>query len=459
MPHDTPASSPRPVHDWLAERARTTAYQVKEVPLDRLDGWHTDPATGNLVHRTGRFYSVEGLAVTARDGAPEDPAAAESTERPGGRSWAQPIIVQPEIGVLGILVKRFGGVPHLLMQAKMEPGNINTLQLSPTVQATRSNYTRVHRGNAVPYLEYFIRPGRGRPLTDALQSEQGSWFLGKRNRNVAIETDEDVPVRDGFRWCSPDELRDLLRLDNIVNMDSRTVLAACLPAPPGGRVAGEDSFRGALARSATAPPELTGLLSRLTGIKAARTLTRRRIPLADVPGWQRDRDSVHRADGRFFSVLGVDVHAGDREVAHWSQPLLKPAGRGVIALVARRVDGVVRLLMRARTEAGTFDLAELGPTVQCLPGNHPGAPPPFLDLVLSAPPERIRFDAVHSEEGGRFYHAENRYLVVEAGDDVPLDAPEGFLWATLRDLNELVRHSHYLNVEARCLLTCLLTLR
>ena len=42
-----------------------------------------------------------------------------------------------------------------LLQAKAEPGNINKIQISPTVQATKSNYTRVHGGKEIPYLRYF----------------------------------------------------------------------------------------------------------------------------------------------------------------------------------------------------------------------------------------------------------------------------------------------------------------
>ncbi|WP_329580360.1 NDP-hexose 2,3-dehydratase family protein [Kitasatospora sp. NBC_01250] len=447
MPDDNTVDPLGRFHRWFGQRARATDYAVRETPLGALDGWRVDRSTGDIVHRTGRFYTVEGLRVTALDG----------TER----SWSQPIIRQPEIGILGLLVKEFDGVPHLLMQAKMEPGNINTLQLSPTVQATHSNYTRVHQGNPVPYVEYFTVPGRGRPLADALQSEQGSWFLGKRNRNIIVETTEEVPLLDGFHWLSLAELDALLRLDNVVNMDSRSVLAA-YPAPPRAAVADEDSFRGALARSAAAPADRTDLLSRFTAAKAARSLTRERVPLNDLPGWHDDSGRVVREDGRYFAILGVDVEAADREVPRWSQPLLAPVGRGVIALLTRRVDGVLHLLLRARTEAGTFDVAELGPTVQCVPENYQepeASQPPFLDYVLSLPQDQVRFDAVHSEEGGRFYHAENRYLVVEADDDFPLELPDGYLWATLRDMTELVRHSHYLNVEARCLLACLNTLR
>ncbi|NED80056.1 NDP-hexose 2,3-dehydratase, partial [Streptomyces sp. SID11233] len=72
----------------------------------------------------------------------------------------------------------------------------------PTVQATRSNFTGVHRGRGVSYLEYFIGPRRGTVLADSLQSEQGWWFLHKGNRNMVVETAEEVPLRPGFRWLT-----------------------------------------------------------------------------------------------------------------------------------------------------------------------------------------------------------------------------------------------------------------
>ncbi len=84
--------------------------------------------------------------------------------------WTQPIIRQPEGGILGILAEEFDGVPHFLMQAEMEPGNPDLLQLSPTVQATRSNCTKVHCGAAVKYIEHLTQPCRGRVPADVLRS-------------------------------------------------------------------------------------------------------------------------------------------------------------------------------------------------------------------------------------------------------------------------------------------------
>jgi oxidase EvaA len=58
---------------------------------------------------------------------------------------------------LGIIRKKFNNEYKYLLQAKLEPGNINNLQLSPTVQATESNYRRVHGGKKTPFSNIFLK--------------------------------------------------------------------------------------------------------------------------------------------------------------------------------------------------------------------------------------------------------------------------------------------------------------
>nr|AXL05887.1 NDP-hexose 2,3-dehydratase [uncultured bacterium] len=438
-------------HSWFTERTKANSYQVTQVPFDQLSGWRFQADTGNLVHDSGRFFAIEGLAV--------------STDHREVPHWTQPIIRQPETGILGILVKEFNGVLHCLMQAKMEPGNINLTQLSPTLQATRSNYMRVHKGKPIPYLEYFTSPWRGRVLVDVLQSEQGAWFLHKRNRNMVIEVFDDIPVLDDFCWLTLAQLHELLNVDNLVNMDSRTVLSGIPFAAPVDRpsLLDEDSFRGGLLRSLVerkgALHELPALLSWFTEAKTMHSLAQQRIPLNEVTGWKATDTDIHHDEGKYFTVIGVDVQASNREVAHWTQPMLAPIGQGMIAFLAKRIDGVLHILVQARTEAGTFDVVEMAPTVHCTPSNYTGVrPPPFLRHVLEAPAESIKHDVVHSEEGGRFHHAENRYMVVEVGEDFPVEVPPDFVWMTARQAASLVRYGNYFNVEARSLLACLHTL-
>ncbi|MER6141291.1 NDP-hexose 2,3-dehydratase family protein [Streptomyces sparsogenes] len=421
--------------DWLAERGRAHEFQVERIPFDRLDGWSFEESTGNLTHRSGRFFTVEGLHVTERDGPYGDGPYAD---------WYQPIIKQPEVGVLGILVKEFDGVPHFLMQAKMEPGNPNLLQLSPTVQATRSNYTQAHRGAAVKYIEYFVGPGRGRVIADVLQSEHGSWFFRKSNRNMIVEATGDVPLLDDFCWLTLGQLGELLHQDHTVNMDARTVLS-CLPVPdPTGLALLPD----------------TELLSWITGERSRHDVRADRVPLAGLPGWRRHETAIEHEDGRYFKVVAVAVRAGNREVTDWTQPLFEPVAPGVTAFLVREFGGIPHVLVHARVEGGFLDTVELGPTVQYTPENYAHLPekerPPFLDTVLGAGPDRIRYGALHSEEGGRFLNAVSRYLLVDATEaEAPLDPPPGYAWATPAQLSGLVRHGHYLNVQARTLLACL----
>ncbi|MEU4209218.1 NDP-hexose 2,3-dehydratase family protein [Streptomyces sp. NPDC026206] len=419
------------VPGWLSERRRAGTFEVRRIPFDRLQKWAFEPDTGNLVHDTGRFFSVEGLSVREDD----------------GPVWSQPVINQPETGILGILVKDIGGVPHFLMQAKMEPGNIGLFQLGPTVQATRSNYTGVHRGRATRYVEYFVRPRRGTVLTDVLQSEQGDSFLRKRNRNMVVEITGDIEEHDDYRWLTLGEIHRLLAVDNLVNMDARTVLSS-LPFPPAD---GDD---------ATAPHTDTELLSWLAGLKTRREREVKRIPLSEVRDWRRTPEEIAHVRGRHLRVLAVSVLAGNREVTSWTQPLLAAQRQGLAAFVIRWSGGAPQVLVQGLSQPGTFDVTELAPTVQCVTDGCTDLPqpPPFLDYVLSAPADRVRYSAVLSEEGGRFHERANRYLIVEADASFPREVPQEYRWLTLSQVKRFIGFSNHFDVEARTLVSCLQSL-
>ncbi len=436
-------------YQWLGEQRRHQTQHVERIAFAAMRGWSFDLGSENLVHDSGRFFAVEGLRVKTDFG----PVA----------EWTQPIIHQPEIGILGMVVREIGGVLHCLVQAKCEPGNANGVQLAPTVQATKSNYTGVHRGAEVPYLEYFRDPPPHRVLADVLQSEQGTWFYRKRNRNIVVEVDDDVDVAEQFCWLTIGQLHELLRVDNLVGMDTRTVLS-CLPyggglvdlAPRGGLAASIDHSSAGVCGSVHPTSEI---LNWITARQAEHELQTERIALRDLHDWYRSDGSISHDRGVFFSVIAVDVQTNSREVSAWTQPMIEPHGVGIIAMIVRRFDGVLHALVNARVEPGFLDVVELAPTVQCTPENYAhlpvGGQPPLLDLVLARRPEQVLFDVELAEEGGRFYHPACRYLVIEVGDEVPAQTRPEFRWMTLNQLSGLLRHSHYLNVQARTLVTCL----
>lgn len=201
-------------HAWLDNLNQSVTFEIEFVPLKELKNWKVDEK-GNINHVSGRFFSIEGIQV-------------KTTNRDLIKSWDQPIINQPEVGFLGILCQKRNGVLCFLMQGKIEPGNVNKIQLSPTLQATKSNFTQVHGGNAPKFLEYFKDEIEGRTIiVDQLQSEQGARFLRKRNRNMIILMEEhiELDVPDNFCWLTLNQLKHLLNYPNLINMDTRTVLS------------------------------------------------------------------------------------------------------------------------------------------------------------------------------------------------------------------------------------------
>jgi oxidase EvaA len=119
---------------------------------------------------------------------------------------------------------------------------------------------------------------------------------------------------------------------------------------------------------------------------------------------------------------------------------------------------VLHFLVQARTEPGLWNQVELAPTIQHLSGaveHEKAAGQRYLDLLEELKQGGIRHSSIQSEEGGRFYHYQNRYLVVEAPPDTVIDELPNFHWMTLGQINVLMMYGNYLNIEARSLLACL----
>ena len=100
----------------------TARVSISKISLESCSPWYYDSILGIIRTPNSSFFEISGLRLS--DGS------------------SQPIILQNEIGYLGIICRRFNGEMHYLMQAKIEPGNINKIQLSPTIQATKSNFTQ-----------------------------------------------------------------------------------------------------------------------------------------------------------------------------------------------------------------------------------------------------------------------------------------------------------------------------
>ena len=437
---------------WIKKQNEAVNVSVTKVNFDKLDKWHFDKKDGNLRHETGKFFSIDGIRISTTWGDVSE--------------WDQPIINQPEIGFLGFIVKEIDGVLNFLVQAKIEPGNVNYVQLSPTLQATRSNYQQTHGGKKPLYLEYFQHATKDQILLDQLQSEQGARFFKKRNRNIIIKIDEEIKIHSNFIWLTLGQLKALMQLDNIVNMDTRTVISGI----PFGSFSGETidffnflnksgNYQTKFLRSALLKDDalhsMEEIITFMTQIKSVNDLDVKQIVLSEMDNWEITPNEIKHVENKYFKIIGVEVEIGNREVVKWSQPMVEPSQNGLCAFVCKEIHGVLHFAVQAKLECGNHDIIEFAPTVQTLRDDYRVTPKnklPFLDYILDVEKEKIYFDTLQSEEGGRFYKEQNRNMIIIAGNEISDKLPENFIWMTLNQLYVFIKFNNYLNIQARNLI-------
>lgn len=445
---------------WMQQQNDEVVSNVKQIPLTEMKGWSY--RDDRIRHDSGKFFSIDGIRI--------------NTNYRNTPEWDQPIINQPEIGFLGFIVKKFYGVMHFLMQAKIEPGNLNIVQLSPTLQATRSNYTRVHGGKSPTYLEYFNGEKDVIVLVDQLQSEQGARFLHKRNRNIIVEVNqnEELEVKTGFIWASLGQIKELLRYSNIVNMDSRTVISCIkfgsysehslklldvVKNMAGIDSSKPDSFMYSVLSADNHLHDLQDIIQWITSLKFKYELDVKPVGLSEMNHWTYDGNTIHHEDNKYFDVMGCRVEIGNREIISWDQPMVRSAQEGLMGFIVKKIDGIYHFLVQAKLESGNFDVVEMAPTVQCLTGNYRKGKNeytiPYLEQVLNAPEDKIWYSSYQSEEGGRFFQEQNLNIIVEVGDEFPIEIDENYCWMTLNQMLSFVTYNNYLNIAARSLLSAI----
>lgn len=434
--------------NWIEERTKKLNVKIEKTDFSYDGFWHYDEADGFIRNDRNSFFQIAGYQSIINKTV----------------VCEQPVLIQDEIGYLGILCKKINGVLNFLMQAKIEPGNVNHIQISPTIQATKSNFTRKHGGKAPAYLEYFLNPSEHALIVeDQVQSEQSSRFFKKRNRNILIYLEDEIEVLPSHKWMTLGQIKELLKYDNLVNMDTRTVLSG-IPFTEWTFEEGEHERAKALFKDPSLFSSLFNnhntrliheLFHAINNHKMFHETTGKLVPLKDLKSWSLGTQTIECNRSYDFKVVYCNIEIEGREVQKWEQPLFEANGLLMLGLFTRVEKGVREFLVKVRNEIGCFDVAEVGPTIQLEPSNPRNELDPIESLFLKKydQKENLLKDVILSEEGGRFYHEQNNNVIIEVTNDELKSLPDDYFWVDYYTLNRMIQFPNVLNIQLRNLLT------
>jgi oxidase EvaA len=253
-----------------------------------------------------------------------------------------------------------------------------------------------------------------------------------------------------------------MECDNLVNMDTRTVISGLITSFDLPLDDKEEMFIRSIIKDDTLfnsmfifdENEYMNIINKINEYKNNHHCDRQLISLHDLKDWTISNYGIKSSKEADFCISFYDISIQGREVTNWSQPLLKACGRATFALIFKNFGNKKKCLIKLKPEIGAFDCAEYGPTIQREPtysSNGHNKIEVFFDKILSDNNAIIK-KYLLSEEGGRFYHEENYNYIIEIDEGID-DIPDDYCWVNISTLSKLMKKNNYLNIQLRNLLS------
>ena len=382
--------------NYLNNYKKKNFFIVKKKSISYLDKWIYDK--NYIYHISKKFFQIHGFRI--------------NSNFYKKKNWDQPLIVQKELGILGIIKIKKNNEYKYLLQIKMEPGNINKCQLSPTVQATRSNFTKVHAGKNIPYIEFFFNNKKIKKIFKIKQTEQGLRYYNKKNYNILLDdTKKIIKKLPNFYWINKKELQYLISRNNIINMDTLSV------------------FSCAINKKKDDNPiyKMSKILNFINNNKKKYFVSINRVSLSKLRNWTAKKNIIINNKKKYFSIIGVSISNNSREINKWEQPIIAQENLAFAGFITMIINQTLHYLVSFDIKPGlnnsclsctvrtsnfinykkNYDLNEFKKNI-------------INKNFIKKKNGKLLYKTIQSDEGGRFYKSQICYSIFQLDNNYNL---------------------------------------
>ena len=400
--------------EFYLELNKEKAFEIKSVSINDLTDWKFDKKN-NFVHNSGRFFSIKKIKFNGEESG---------------------ILLQNEIGTLGLLSCVINDVLYFLIQFKKEPGNIVSAQLSPTLQATLSNQNQVHGGRSPRFLELFTDIEENNYLTNEPLPEQGYRYWRKFNLN-SIVLDKYFKETDEFKWMTLGQIYKFSEIDNSINSCLRSVLSLI------------NNLGSKKIKKNTE-----------TIINKYKQKFQNKSSLGDSVNKFLNSDKnelLFQTNLDKFHIKGISINIEGREVKNWNQPIVyDPYLEEYMQIIIKDEENIY-MLLKAHSEPGYEFGFTFGPTSIIKNKKGKVESQNLIEQFSQHGKVELIKKIQMSEEGARFFHTCVDHTFYEIQTPIEKLELEDFEIFSLQEVNE-INSQRLLSMEGRSILFFLNTI-
>ena len=175
-----------------------------------MDGWEF--TNKEIKRNDNKFFKVIGVE-----------ASIPNREK---RYWQQPMLQTYNCGICTLIGKVINNIFHVIVQAKLECGNKEIIELGPTIQLL-DGLNSNKKKDEIFCFNYQESPSSKKIIFSNYQSDEGGRFYNVINKYTLILADKffNEKLPEGFIWVTLNQLYSLNRLDGKINIYLRTFLS------------------------------------------------------------------------------------------------------------------------------------------------------------------------------------------------------------------------------------------
>ena len=183
------------------------------------------------------------------------------------------------------------------------------------------------------------------------------------------------------------------------------------------------------------------------------------IDLKKINKWSMNNKKISHNAKKHFSIIGINITANKREVKNWSQPILKGKDLAFAGFLKAKFNNTNHYLCRYILKPGlkkstigcTINTSDINNYQECL--NDTGKYFVKNFFLSQQFKKNIIFDNILSDEGGRFYKCQIRYMIIAIKNPEIIDIPKNYLWLSYNQMIEMI-YNKKLDIESRLLFGC-----